>query len=333
MRRLVYRTFGVILVFTIIFSSTGCVVTSNLKAFSPENPEYVNYNNYFNCSNYHGGLMDYRNGILAYRSDAYVDDEVVVGNVQADADTQYLKGVNAPFQLTDQGVLFKEGQALYHRDREGNEVLISQYADRYAAWKNYVIYIVISSGKETINTLYLFDLQTQETIQLKENINKFNLYDNCVYAFAISEDMVYRIPLDTLIPQAIGKVAMNQSFEVQFVDGYMVRNYDDQSFVLIDLNTFQTRVLPFNEDPNREASITFLCEGDIIYYSCMASIRDGSLAYPDFDHPQNGTWKLNIHTGEKECISKQWFFDLYCFDKTHLYGVNLLGSICEIEID
>jgi predicted hydrolase (HD superfamily) len=153
----------------------------------------------------------------------------------------------------------------------------------------------------------------------------------------MSDAALYKISLDTREKQFICNIEITQlpySFQISNDTLIMPQTAIDESredyFTLLNLNTLQTTTLPIY---GVLYDLYYICEGDTIYYSYAGIIRDGSLNFTDKDNEHNGTWKINMLTGEEEKISDEIYTNLYCFDKTHLYGYSEKYGITEIVLN
>lgn len=105
-----------------------------------------------------------------------------------------------------------------------------------------------------------------------------------------------------------------------------------KNFHLLNLNTLQESIF---EIPGGciYRNVSYICEENTIYYSYEGRIVDGSIAYRDHENEHNGTWKIDMTTGQRERISEASYSELYCFDKTHLYGYSSTDEITEIPLE
>ncbi len=328
----------------IVLSLFGCSrKTNTIELFEPQNEGYINYNNYVNMDEF-AGYMDYRDGVLMYETLSFygVFDSKV--NRITESGTQTVEGLTAPFQMTENGFVYKNDSNLIYRDLQGKETVIKEDVYRFVVYKSIVLYQLYytwdyDNEESYRDELFVYDLTTDKTEIFFENPGEYVIYKDCLYITddEMSDAALYKISLDTREKQFICNIEITEypySFQISNDTLIMPQLYTEESgedhFGLLNLNTLQTTTLPIY---GGLYDLYFICEGDTIYYSYEGIIRDGSLNFPDKDNEHNGTWKINMNTGEEERISDEIYTRLYLFDKTHLYGYSEKYGITEIVLD
>ncbi len=345
-KRYIHRICCVFIAVLIIFTCASCDFVTELEPFDAQYPDYINYNNYNQTNNLYGGSMDYRNGTLAYSLNTFLSTHSLVVTVDENAEKQIITDISVPFRLTDKGIVYAKGLVLKYRDQDNNTHKITDHVSRFIVWQQYVLYTEMKNVNfddpsiyEDYNptiSLYIYNLETHQTELLKDDVYEFAIYEDYVYTIGFDDEILNRIHLETRKLETLMRMSIDlYPYSMQFCDGYMVslgydKNYNEE-FVFMNLNDLTSNSIPIYEEGGGSPNIAYICEGDTIYYSYCALNYDGSFSFTDDDHPYNGTYKLNIHTKETIRLSEYIYYELYCFDKTHLYGINDKGAVCEIE--
>ena len=329
-----YTVLSVCLVIVLLFSFAGCASRAAPASFAPQHEGYINYNNYVSDGHILGNI-DYRYGTLVYSQGLFKN----VFKADGTGKQEKIKDLSASaLQLSENGIVYKCFSELKYRDLNGNEMLIDKNVFRFMVYKSFVVYERYARYDETTeeyfdDDLYLYDLLTGATEVLFEDPTEYVIYNDCVYVTDSTFDAsLYKISFDTREKQFVYRLEISVlPYTIQISDDTLVLyGTEEDSFYLLDLNTLQESTLLIH---NGLHDVRFICEGDTIYYSYRGIIRDGSINYTDHKNEHNGTWKINRITGERERISEQFFYKLYCFDKTHLYGTNKNGITKEIMVE
>ena len=333
-----HKLFICVLLITLMLFS-GCSVKSKIEAFTPENPEYINYNNYvIDTRGYDFGYMDYREGKIAYNNPKFLGLTGSVFTIDEAGESQKLKGVTAPFQFCNDGIVYLKKDSLIYRDVYDDETEISSNVGSFMACETKVLFMNNLEWSDEIGNwihdeLYIYDIQTGEIKTLINGADYYLIYESNVYVVVEDSDGDYclcSISLETYDSQLVCELnvsAFPYSFQISN-DVLVWYGVEREYFEIMDLNTLEWRTLPVPGGPH---NLNFMCEGDMIYYSYLGLVREGSFNWADKNHEHNGTWELNIITGEKERITTKYYDKLYCFDKVHLYGYDCESGVEEIK--
>ena len=328
-----------IITIAVIFLVFYCCQKTDIQYFTPENPEYINYNNYVHDTRgYDFGYMDYRDGQFAYNNPKFLGLTGSVFTIDVAGESQKLKGVNAPFQFCNEGIIYLNKDSLIYRDVYDDETEISSNVCSFMAWETKVLFMHNFEWSDEIGNwihdeLYIYDIQTGEIKTLINGVDYYLIYDNNVYVVVENSDgncSLCSISLETYDSQFICGLhisAFPYSFQISN-DVLVWYGVEGAYFDIMDLNTLEWRTLPVPGGPHK---LNFMCEGDIIYYSYLGLIRDGSFNWTDKNNEHNGTWELNIISGERERITTKYYDKLYCFDKVHLYGYDCESGVEKIK--
>ena len=274
----------------------------------------VNYNNYVvdNC-------LDYKSGVLAWQSNSFWGPKITV--VSQNNDTTVLRGITAPFQILDNRIIhIKNGTLISTTINNQRNEQIGKNVSSFLANKNRVLFL-------SNNHLVQYELDSKNTCTLKENVYQFFLHHDMLYTIDM-EGRLSQLTTDGIWYEKFTIPDMNYPFYAMPCENALIYLWQNELRV-VDLSDGTIEKISLSDNSYANNRIVYICDDRNLFVSFQATETDGSIV-KDVNHSDNGTWRINLQTMEKERVLYETFQQLYLFDGSLLMALkdNQLYQIC-----
>lgn len=287
--------------------------------YQPEELATVNYNNYLQDN-----LIDYKGNMFAcLEKELFASKLVLTDNM---GDTKQVDGIYAPFQLYKDCVVFLKGNQLRLKElTEGNTLKIASGVQHFLVYKDLVLYL------SEMNQLYAYDLLQEEQRLLYEDVIQYCMHQEKLFVVD-KNDMLVELSLSDNSKKEICSLEIQAyPFTIMSQGQYLVIDYAPNSLGFLDIESSEIKSFSLTDSQYANHKITFICDDSYVFFSFQATKTNGSIV-TDIVDDNNGVWKINPQTLEKEKIVSETFDTLYLFEEKLLFGTKN-NMIYKIDIE
>lgn len=287
----------------------------------------VNYNNYTGCNGIYGSTMDYQDGRFAWLSGTGSVNMLTV--VDEDGSRQQFRGVQAPFQLCGDYVVY-----LYNGDylndiyflgnlrildtNTGKVMTVEEEVQTFIVYENSIIFEIEGSTEQLgvyDRSLLIYDIETKKTKKLLDNPErwyKYYVYRDQLYVYFYDDTLVKIDLRGDLTPSEPVEVPDLSSGVMQSGKCLLYRTEGD--LCVFDTETEKKTVLTLGKGDWSVDLITAIADDENIYLSVQRRKEAGSIEYDDIEHEDNGLWRVDPETLEAKKVLPDVFWELYLAD-------------------
>ena len=261
-------------------------------------------------------VFDYGYGKFAYLDRKIFLNELAI--IDSTGNCKYFSGIGDKFKIYKDKIIFIKNDKLWSKDIDtGTTIFLSDNTRDFIVYNNKVIYQKLDPYTY-IADLYLCDLNGGNQRILCKHIDNYCINGDSLYIITANADP--RLILISLTDFSYEEV---MPFGYGFVNSMMVCGnnllfYSNYDLKLLDLTTLKINDLKI-DDFIRGNKIDFVCDENSIYLTFQYVRYNGSLV-SDVESEDNGLWKINLETCEKEKILSDVFWDLYLAGNGQLFG-------------
>lgn len=267
--------------------------------------DHINYNNYLD-----GNQMDYKDDQVAWLSNPMFHSRLIV--TSSDGNSTKFSGISAPFQLLDHQIVYIKQDSLVVRDTNSkNERTLAGNVSAFLATPESIFFLCEEK-------LYRYDLETEQSYSLLENIARFYIHQQRLYV--ITNNMELMELDDNGTWNRLVSLPEEGSPLTAAPLGSCVVFRQGNELVTIDTSSGKSDSLRMADGEYRNHRMHFICDDHSLFVSFQATSTDGSIV-KNIDHNSNGLWKINPQTKEKTKLCEVYFEDLYLFDGNQLFGI------------
>ena len=314
----------IISIIAVVIAVLGVVIiisnSHNTLSFIPQNNVSVNRNNYDYNS------FDYQNGRFAYLDYRFLKKELIL--VDTEGNHKYVSGIDEEFSIAENKIIFIKNPNFGNNYKlmsknidTGKTELLSDWVLNFVIYDNNIIYEQnITSenfdGLYNSNSLNICDLNGEDRRILCKDIDNYCVNGDSLYIVTDDDNpRLISISLkdfshEDIMPIDYGFVPFMMS------SGDRLLFYVDNGFELLNLQTKEFKNLGLDFTAKK---IDFICDENGIYLTLQNVKYNGSLV-SDVESEDNGLWKINLETFEKEKILSDVFWDLYLAGNGQLFG-------------
>ena len=290
----------------------------NNIAFTPTKNTSTNYNNYI-FFNY----LDYAYDKFAFVKDGLLKSKLTV--IDSKNNYKNLSEINPPFSIYRDKIIHLNKENLTVTDINTNsDSLIQSNVYNFMVYKDSVIFHTnsLTNNKTDIekNSLYIYDLVSEKKQILYKEVSAFCINKDKLFIIT-KENMLIEMSLDSLAVKDIMQIDIT-SYPIYFIvykEKIILQNSTNR-FDIIDLNSKEITPLYISNKSYNNNKVSFICDDNNFYYSFQATKTDGSVVI-NTAGDNNGLWKVNIETLEKEKVLDETFNSLYLFEENLLFGI------------
>ena len=313
---------AIVLLLAITFTVFSVINSKVSVAFTPSKISGVNYNNYTNENS-----IDYKDNKFAYIESNLFGSKLLIKDDAGKITS--LKGVTAPFQLTEDGVAFIKNQDLYlQKLDEQKPTLIEKQVAKFYVYNNDIIYSTIfqwNTNKKQPSKLLVYNVGTKKIKTLHKDISDFCLGNDKVYVdYTDYENDIENFIEISLKDFKVKKIAQieiqSYPFGFQANNKKIVLHHITNTFTFIDPETKEIKNVRAHKSEHANDLIIFVLDNENLYFSYQATNTNGSLVSDENDET-NGTYKIDLKTYEKQKITDEVFDELYLFENNQLFGI------------
>ena len=317
---------GVISIFLYILTRPEKSVLS----FIPEKESITNYNNYIYNEHLYNNYVDYNGNKFCWLKKGLLSSTLTI--IDDEGNYKYFSGIGSQFQLYDNKIFHMKDRTLYSKDIEtGKNKKIANNVDKFVAFENLVIFSTKNKWNNKIgqweNKLYAYNYKTKEKNIIYENVYRFLINDKKLFIVDF-DDVLFELSINDFSATKLHEIDVKAAPYNVFVQGNLWIFFFGNKFDVLDLEKNELVTITVYE--GFISDMKFICDKNNMFLSYQAKDNNGSFVFNKKDE-NNGLWKINSETLEKEKISDEIFERLYLFGND-LFGVKK-NSLYQINID
>ena len=276
----------------------------------------INYNNYI-----YYNQVDFKGDQFAWQKSSIFGSKLTL--LDKSGESSVLNGVNAPFQLLENRVVFKKNGSLWQRAFSTmQDKLIAKDVFCFIAMEHTLFYVAE-------NTLFQYKWNDGKITSLGEN----------AYSVFLHQDQIHMLDMDGQLMRLEPDGTWNKLCSIPVTSlPYCVMSYgeyviykQENNLIMVDPNTSEAEIVRITDHPNATDHVSYICDDSRLFVSFQATKSDGSIVR-NVDYEDNGVWNIDYETKEKRKICDEAFYQLYLFEGNQLFGVKD-NHLYRIDID